>query len=189
MLYHASPIHGIRLLEPRVSNHEKPLVYLSSKRENVLVYLSNAVEKHCRESGFVWNGPWYKWASYGFDKNGKLVLEEYYPNAAMDTYKGVSGYIYHAEENACTEAMQTIPNAYVSPEAIAVTGCELIPDAYEALLQAESEGLICIKRYEQFSESNLRWLEKVIPQEYAKSESHPDYRHFLQSKFSFLIPG
>ena len=49
MYYHASKTAGLVCLEPRVSNHGIPLVYLSSKRENVLVYLSNAVEKFCRE--------------------------------------------------------------------------------------------------------------------------------------------
>ncbi|MBR6708618.1 MAG: hypothetical protein IKL84_02950 [Clostridia bacterium] len=60
MYYHASPIKDIELLEPRVSNHEVPLIYLSKKRENVLVYLSNAVEKYCRETGFAYDGVWKK---------------------------------------------------------------------------------------------------------------------------------
>ncbi len=45
MFFHASPVEGIKRLEPRVSNHNIPLIYFSSKRENVLVYLSNTVEK------------------------------------------------------------------------------------------------------------------------------------------------
>lgn len=50
-LFHASQTPGIRVLEPRVSNHGKPLIYFSDCRENTLVYLSNAVEKFCREKG------------------------------------------------------------------------------------------------------------------------------------------
>ena len=49
MYYHASPVGGIRQLEPRISNHGVPLIYFSRKRENVLVYLSNAIEKYCRD--------------------------------------------------------------------------------------------------------------------------------------------
>ena len=79
--YHATPIKNLTTLEPRISNHGVPLVYLSKKRENVLVYLSNAVEKYCKETGFEHNGKWSKWGPYGFDKNGILQLEEYYPNA------------------------------------------------------------------------------------------------------------
>ena len=186
MLYHASPVKGIVTLEPRVSNHEKPLVYLSARRENVLVYLSNAVDKYCRETGFAWDGPWYKWASYGFTKEGILLLEEYYPNATQETYQGVEGYIYHTEHCRTAEPMKDIPNAYVSSEPVNVDECEFIPDAYEALLKAESDGLIVIKRYHELSDGMHRWLEKMIPQEYAKADRHPDYRHFLKNKFAFL---
>lgn len=101
MYYHASSIGTIQQLEPRISNHGIPLIYFSKKRENVLVYLSNAVEKYCRETGFAYEGRWQKWGPYGFDKNGLLRLEEYYPDALVKTYKGVSGYIYavhHIEE-------------------------------------------------------------------------------------------
>ncbi len=67
MYYHASPIQGISRLEPRVSNHGIPLIYFSKKRENVLVYLSNAVEKYCRDTGFSYDGKWEKWGPYGFN--------------------------------------------------------------------------------------------------------------------------
>ena len=50
MYYHASRTKDIKVLEPRVSNHKVPLIYFSSKRENVLVYLSNAIEKYCNET-------------------------------------------------------------------------------------------------------------------------------------------
>lgn len=189
MLYHASPIGGLSVLTPHVSNHGKSLVYLSSKRENVLVYLSNAVEKYCRENGFVWDGPWYKWASYGFARNGLLQLEEYYPNALIETYQGVSGYLYRAADCESLLPQDDVPDAFVSDCPVKITGCEFIPDAYEAILKAASAGLMSIKRYGDLSDGDRRWLEKVIPQEYAKAEKHPDYRFFLQSKFSFLFPS
>ena len=64
---------------------------------HVLVYLSNAIEKYCRETGFSYEGQGQKWGPYGFTKDGRLRLEEYYQNALESTYKGVSGYIYCAE--------------------------------------------------------------------------------------------
>ncbi|MBQ2099506.1 MAG: hypothetical protein II477_00380 [Lachnospiraceae bacterium] len=76
MYYHASRTPGIRQLEPRISNHNMPLIYFSKKRENVLVYLSNAVEKYCKEQGFAYDGPWSKWGPYGFEKDGRLRFEE-----------------------------------------------------------------------------------------------------------------
>ena len=45
MSFHASQIGKIKTIEPRITNHNIPLIYFSDKRENVLVYLSNAVEK------------------------------------------------------------------------------------------------------------------------------------------------
>lgn len=188
MLYHASPVPDLNVLTPHVSNHGKSLVYLSAKRENVLVYLSNAVEKHCRETGFAWEGPWRKWASYGFTKDELLQLEEYYPNATYETYKGVSGFIYQVANHECAMPQEDIPDAYISEQSLTTVSCEFVPDAYEALLEAEAAGLIVIKRYAELSEGMRRWLEKVIPQEYAKAEDRPEYRHFLQSKFSFPKP-
>ena len=85
MYYHASQTGGIQTLLPRVSNHKIPLVYFSTKRENTLVYLSNAIEKYCLETGYPHSGPWKKWGSYGFTKDGVLRLEEYYPNATKET--------------------------------------------------------------------------------------------------------
>ena len=64
--YHASQVDGIFILEPRISNHDVPLIYFSKKRENVLVYLSNAVEKYCKENGFKHEGNYLKWGPYGF---------------------------------------------------------------------------------------------------------------------------
>ena len=93
MYYHASPFGGITQLKPRVSNHGIPLVYFSKKRENVLVYLSNAVEKYCKETGFLYEGIYQKWGPYGFIRDGRQRLEEYYPNALISTYQGGSGYI------------------------------------------------------------------------------------------------
>ena len=113
MLYHASPIGGLTVLTPHVSNHGRPLVYFSKKRENVLVYLSNAVEKYCRDTGFVHTGRWEKWGPYGFDLDGVQRLEEYYPNALEETYAGVSGYIYGAEP-ANTAPVSDVPFANFS---------------------------------------------------------------------------
>ena len=52
MYYHASSIKDLSTLEPHISNHDIPLIYLSKKRENVLVYLSNAIQKYCIDQGF-----------------------------------------------------------------------------------------------------------------------------------------
>ena len=170
MYYHASPIKDITRLEPRVSNHGIPLIYFSKKRENVLVYLSNAIEKYCRDTGFSYDGKWEKWGPYGFDKDGRQRLEEYYPNALMNTYKGVSGFIYSVETIVESDFALQIPDA-----------------AYEAILQAERNGLITILRYEEMSEAMREWNARTIKEEYEKAVDHPEYRHFLRGNFPDMI--
>lgn len=185
--YHASPIKDLTTLEPRISNHGVPLVYLSKKRENVLVYLSNEVEKYCKETGFEHEGKWSKWGPYGFDKNGILQLEEYYPNALEETYKGVAGYIYTAKDITDSGYCIGIPDAGTSGIPVPVCSCEYVPDAYAEIIAAESNCLIKIVRYESQSQKKLEWIRKTVAQEYTDAEEQPDYRYFLGKKFSEII--
>lgn len=189
MYYHASQTGGITTLEPRVSNHGVPLIYFSTKRENVLVYLSNAIEKYCRETGFAYSGKWQKWGPYGFNKDCRLRLEEYYPDALISTYKGVSGYIYSAREIEKANFDVKIPDAAVSDKPVKVDAVEFVPDAYEAILQAEREGLIAIMRYQDMPDKMREWNERTIREEYENAENHPEYRHFLRGKFPGIIKG
>lgn len=184
MLYHASATAGIQVLEPRASNPGTPQVYLSRKRENVLVYLSNAVEKFCREQGFSYDGIWHKWATYGFDKTGRLILEEYYPNALTETYEGVAGYVYHTED-ILNAAPVGIPDAVAAAEPMPVIGCEYVPDAWAALCQAAKEDRITIVRYGQLSPCRLEWIRQTMLDEYAQAAHQPDYRFFIRDKFAF----
>lgn len=186
LYYHASQTADIKVLEPRVSNHKTPLIYFSTKRENVLVYLSNAIEKHCKESSFIHNGKWHKWASYGFEPDGTLRLDEYYPNAIEDTYKGVSGYIYSAENICENEESINISNAVATSKPVTVTDVEFIEDAYSEILKAAEFGLIKIRRYEEMSDKMLFWIKNTIKNEYAEAENEPDYRCFLKAKFDFV---
>ena len=182
MLYHASPVGDLTVLTPHVSNHGRPLVYFSQKRENVLVYLSNAIERYCRDTGFVHTGRWEKWGPYGFDADGVQRLEEYYPNALEETYAGVSGYIYRAEAAGCVPA-PGVPFAVTSEESVKVVSCEFVPDAYEAILAAESAGLVRILRYRQTNEALRTWVHKTMREEYESAVDRPDYRHFIEGKF------
>ena len=187
MLYHASPVQGITTLEPRVSNHGRPLLYFSEKRENVLVYLSNAIEKFCRETGFAHTGPWQKWGPYGFTKDGRLQMQEYYPNALVETYAGVSGWIYAVEDFPHADFDVSIPFAAVSETPVPVASCEFVPDALEAILKAEREGLITVLRYEENRDRIEAFNRRTIPNEYRDAAAHPEYRYFLKAKFGHLL--
>ena len=186
MFYHASKTADIKVLEPRVSNHNLPFVYFSTKRENVLVYLSNAIEKYCKETGFVHIGKWHKWGPYGFEPDGTLRLEEYYPHALSETYRGVSGYIYFTEIIPNLQENIQISNAVTTTEKVKVAGCELVKDAYLEIMEAERKGLIRIQRYEDMSAGKLAWIEQTMKREYAEAVDKPEYRHFLKGKFAFL---
>lgn len=187
MYYHASSNGEIKILEPRISEHGKPLIYFSRKRENVLVYLSNAVEKYCKENGFVYDGKYQKWGPYGFEEDGKLRLEEYYPNALKETYQGVSGYIYSVEDIKNINRDIPIPDVICGSEAVKIDSVEYIADAYDEILKAERDGLISILSYEDLSDKKKRWLEKTIKEEYENASDHPEYRFFLKAKFPCLF--
>lgn len=186
MYYHASQVKDIKILEPRISNHNVPLIYFSLKRENVLVYLSNAIEKYCKDTGFSHSGKWHKWASYGFEADGTLRIDEYYPDALIDTYKGVSGYIYSAEKVCLNEDSININSAVTTSAPVIVTNVEFIADAYDEIIRAAEIGLIKIRRYEDMNDKMLAWIENTIKNEYKDAENKPDYRHFLKAKFSFF---
>jgi hypothetical protein len=187
MFYHASNKKGIEMLQPRISNHNVPLIYFSKKRENVLVYLSNAIEKFCTERGFEYSGVWKKWASYGFNKDGIQRIEEYYPNALADTYRGVDGYIYSTNHVDDCGFQTQIPDVVTSEKPVVGLRCEYIPDAYEAILLAERKQLLRIIRYDEVSEEMHKWIERTIKVEYENASEHPDYRFFLEGKFGNIL--
>ena len=187
IFYHASQVPDLEYLEPKISNHNVPLIYFSKKRENVLVYLSNAIEKCCKEAGFEHTGKWYKWGPYGFDKDGRLRIEEYYHDALRITYQGVSGYIYQVENIVDSGYEVKIPDAATSSVGVKVSGVEFISDAYEAILKAEKDGLISILRYEDLSEQKKVWLADTILQEHEDSLDKPDYRFFLEKHFPDIL--
>lgn len=187
MYYHASQVPNLTELTPHISNHGKSLVYFSTKPENVLVYLSNAIEKYCKETGFEHNGIYKKWASYGFE-NEVLCIEEYYPNAAIDTYKGVCGYIYSSSHVDSIEKQSDIPFAFTTEKNVKVNHCEYIHDAYDAIIEAVNKGRIILRKYEDNSKEKLDWIKAAVKNEYATYSNHPEYRSFLQAKFAdFLL--
>ena len=187
--YHASETADIKVLEPSLSSHGVPLVYFSRKRENVLVYLSNAIKRYCKETGFEIPGKCATWGPYGFTKEGILQIQEYYPDALYETYKGASAYIYTAEDICEADTDIRIPDAAVSAIPVPVTSCEFVPDAYEAIMEAAGKGLISIGRYEELikNEKFREWNRRTIRKAYADPESAPEYKYFIEAKFGDLL--
>lgn len=106
-----------------------------------------------------------------------------------DTYKGVKGYIYSCNQITPYQKIDIkIPNTFISAQKAAVDNCEFISDAYNEIIHAETNGLITILRYNEFISNAKRkeWLKKIITEEYRSNETHPDYRFFLESRFSSI---
>jgi len=70
---------------------------------------------------------------------------------------------------------------------VEVSGVEFVPDAYEAILQAERDGLIDILRYEDMPEAMREWRERTIQKEFENAVEQPEYRHFLRGNFPDII--
>ena len=186
MYYHASQTKNIKVLEPRISNHNVPLIYFSSKRENVLVYLSNSIEKFCKETNFDYSGIYTKWGPYSFAKDGRLQLEEYYPNATEKRYKGVDAYIYYINSVPGIEKLEGIPYAFKTKIPTMVDSVEYIPDAYDAIIQEVNKGNIVLVKYDEFIKKRKTWLTHTIQKEYDGANDHPEYKYFLENHFDFL---
>lgn len=186
--YHGSKVKGLHTLKPYISNHGERLVYLTKRRNNALVYLSNAVEKYHRDNGISYDGDFYTWASYGFNQEGILVIEEYYPNATEETYKGVDGYIYYIDEIEDYKEQKDIPYAVVTSTPVSIRSYEYIPDVYEEMLKLEKQGEIIIRRYEAYSEEMLQRIKQMILEDYNKYKGiKKEYRVFLEAKFGDLV--
>lgn len=79
-----------------------------------------------------------------------------------------------------------VPFAVTSEEAAAVVSCEFVPDAYEAILRAEREGLLRILHYAQTGDPFRAWIWQTMKHEYENAEKQPDYRHFIKGKFGII---
>ena len=145
------------------------------------MYLSNAIEKFCKEKHLSLRASGINGDRMDLIKDGRLCLEEYYPNALKETYSGVKGYIYSCDSISTYKELNIqIPNAYISDRPTKVEHCEYVSDAYYEIIKAEQEGLITICRYDEFIKKRKEWLQKTIRDEFANSLLAPDYRFSLK---------
>lgn len=179
-LYHGSDNGNIKKLQPRLSNHGKPLVYLIGNRALAVMYAYNPFP---RPNGFF---------TYGFDKNGKPYYDEYFDHQLEKLYKGKSGYLYIVDdENLNIKPLNQIQGAYVSEETITVGKPIFIDDIYKELLKLEKEGLIKINWFHDAKEERKLLYKKIIQKEIESKElkqdlTHP-YTEFLQEHFPDLF--
>ena len=152
-LYHGSNTGGIKILEPRQADHDRPYVYMTTIDVVAAFYLCNAVEK-----------PYY-WFPYGFDKNSNIpVYHELYPDALKQVSEGVSGYIYEVEaDESQVIPFKNIPCAKLATEPIEVVHCTKIENAYELFLEYMKQGKMQVGCFEDKSEQELnQWYAMII---------------------------
>lgn len=151
ILYHGSNTFGIETLEPRLADHERPYVYMSTLEIVAGFYMVNAVER-----------PYY-WFPYGFDRNGKVQYDELYPDALREVSEGKSGCIYRVEaDEKDILPFKNIPCARLATVPMKVVGCTEIKDCYEWFLEQEKLGVFEINRFEDKSEKEMQWWYKTI---------------------------
>lgn len=178
-LYHGSNTPNIKTLEPRLADHDRPYIYMTTIDVVSAFYICNAVEK-----------PYY-WFPYGFTKDNIPVYHELYPNAFKEISQNKRGYLYevNAEENQIIP-FKNIPCARLGIEPIDVVECIEISDAYAYFMECEKQGRLKIGRFEDKTEKQLEnWYAMIIG--YLEEKNMADkpncsYAEFIKEKLPFV---
>lgn len=187
--YHASDIANLQELKPQSSVYiENPTLYFSCKMENVLIYLANPVKKFYEQKYGKSNQIFQKFATYGFNKEKLLTIDEYYPNALEENFGDVSGYIYEIEADPNSLVENKIPFVYSTNQPQKVLKSTYVPNALDLVLKFEQKGLIKINRFETLSEKKLQIIKQQVEDCYAKTDDKI-FKEFLTEKFSNLNLG
>ena len=142
MLYHCSPVRGLRTLVPSETAYfGKPTqVCMTSLLPMALLYGVRHFEY-----------------TYGYTRDGRLYYEEYFPDALRTIYAGKQASLY-----CCAPAPRfqrtEIPNEYVSAEPVPVRAEREVPDVLEALLEQERCGALRVVRYAEQTPEMRAWV-------------------------------
>lgn len=177
ILYHGSNIGGIHDLEPKVADHERPYVYMTTIDVVSAFYLCNAVEK-----------PYY-WFPYEFVKDGNIpIYHELYPNALKEVSEGVHGYIYEIETSEeLVLPFKNIPCARLGTTPMKVKKCTEVNDAYELFMNYVEQGKMKIGRFEEKTIEELEyWYSAIINYLQERDmikKDNSSYAMFVKDKF------
>ncbi len=152
LLYHGSNVLGLDVLEPRLADHDRPYVYMTTIDTVAALYLCNAVER-----------PYY-WFPYGFDETGNVpVYHELYPNALREVSEGVSGCIYVVDASDDQYIpFKNIPCARLGTVPMKVRDRIIVDDAYELLRKYIGQGKLKVSRYEDKTPEQLHNWYKMV---------------------------
>lgn len=170
LLYHCSPVSGLRELQPSVTKYfGKPRqVCLTASLPMALMY----GVKH------------FEYA-YGYTRDRQIYYEEYFPNALEEIYGGKSASLYRCLFRGDMETTQ-IPNEFVTPNPVPVVEEIPVPDVYQALLEQERLGALKIVRYQDMTDKSRAWLleseAQVILEQNLLQEDNP-FARYLREKY------
>lgn len=173
VFYHGSGIPNLTALVPHLADHGAAYLYLTDNPVVAAFYTVNAAGR-----------PAY-WFPYGFDRDGTLHYQEYYPDALRKVYAGERGYLYTVEaEETELLPLKNIPCARLSEKPLPVKHCTVIADCYRWLLDKEKEGAFRLAR---FADQSPRFLERVyrdiadeLTEKSGKGTLIPQYARFIR---------
>lgn len=131
MLYHASPVHGLTTLEPRVSTHHRPYVYAVKDPVTALLF-------GVRQDDF----------DFQISGEAQSVICECYPHAFAARYGGKSCSLYEVAEDGFLSGKTSWSKELVCESSVAVVRETVIGDVYDALQSYAHQGRLIMRRYE-----------------------------------------
>lgn len=147
MLYHVSRQRGIKVLEPRVSSHEKAYVYAISNIVTALLF-------GARHDDFDF--------LIDEDENGRTVIYECYPKALEKIFCGKSCFVYEVEEEGFLRGVTSWEPELVCENAVKVVRETTVDDLYQRLLLEEEQGNLRICHYSEEIEYRKLISEHIV---------------------------
>ena len=149
ILYHCSPISGLRVLEPRVTP------YFGKPRQLCLTELLPMA---------LFYGIRHFEYTYGYTQAGELYYMEQFPDALAELYGGKAASLYLCEEREGMERT-AILHEVVTTEPVPVREEILIPDLLAALRERERQGTVRLIPWERVDQADRRWIVDAERQE------------------------
>ncbi len=137
MLYHVSPVAGLKTLQPRVSTHGKGYVYAI---ENMVTALLFGVKKDD-----------FDFLLYTNDK-GTPIIYECYPDALKSVYQRKNCSVYYLNDDGFQRNKTSWDVELVCENEVQVIEELVIDDLYNRLLDEERNEKLIIHRYEYCAE-------------------------------------
>lgn len=147
MLYHASPEAGLIRLEPHTSTHGVPYVYAVNDRITALLF-------GAKQDDFDF--------CISTHETGIPLVWECYPGALEIRYQGQGCSLYRVAREGFLSGQTGWNAELVCPRPVPVLQETRIPDLLQALLAAEADGSLILRRFSEDPEYKKRIAAHVV---------------------------